>query len=240
MNNYIQPGDVLTLVAPTGGVTAGVPVRIGDLFAIPVEAALVSVNFEGHVTGVFELVKDAGTAWAEGQPVYWDESASEVTHNPLLGSYLGYSVNVVASAAVLGHVSINRAAPVASQGVQTIRQRFTIAQVNAGIELLPAVVGRKYSMVDAIMIAVGGAVAAVTTVDILGTLSTAQKLVAAAQAGLTQSTVVRAGDSTGAVLADGASFIEMDANTAITVDITGSDITTATHVDVIFSYTLTV
>lgn len=124
-------------------------------------------------------------------------------------------------------------------GVQQIRSRFTIAQVNAGVELLPAVAGYKYRMVDAAIIAVGGAAAAHTSIDILGTISTARKLVAFLVAGTTQSTLLRAGAATnGVILADGASFTANDANTAITVGKTGSDVDTATHVDILFSYVL--
>jgi hypothetical protein len=122
--------------------------------------------------------------------------------------------------------------------VYNIRARFTIAEVNAGITLLAALAGYKYRMVGARAISVGGAAAAVTTVDIIGTVSTARKLVAYAQASLTQSAVLRDGASGGTVLADGASYTANDANTAITVGITGSAITTATHIDVSFDYTI--
>lgn len=114
-----------------------------------------------------------------------------------------------------------------------LRTRFTIAQVNAGATILPAIPGFRYRLTDAYAIAVGGAAAAVTSVDIIGTVSTARKLVAFLVAGLTQSTMLRAGATTnGVLLADGASFTQNDANTAITVGKTGSDVTTATHIDV--------
>lgn len=123
--------------------------------------------------------------------------------------------------------------------VQTIRTRFTTAQVNAGATLLSAKAGYKYRMVDVIGIAVGGAAATVTTVDVLGTQSTSSvKLAAFAQASMTRSTVLRPGVSGCAVLADGASFAACDANTAVTVGITGDDLATATHVDILFSYVL--
>ena len=93
-------------------------------------------------------------------------------------------------------------------------------------------------MVNCKAIAVGGAAAAVTTVDVLGTQTTSQKLVAFAQANLTQSTVLTAGGTGTTVLADGASFVANDAGTAVTVGKTGSDVTTATHIDVIFDYVL--
>lgn len=118
------------------------------------------------------------------------------------------------------------------------RQRFTIAEVNAGATLLPAVAGKSYRMVSCTAISVGGAAGAVTTVDVSGTSTTARKLVAFAQASLTQSAVLKDGDTGATVLADGASYTANDANTAITVGKTGSSITTATHIDINFSYTL--
>ena len=93
-------------------------------------------------------------------------------------------------------------------------------------------------MVNCKAIAVGGAAGAVTTVDVLATLSTGRKLVAFAQANLTQSTVLTAGGTGAAVLADGASYTANDAGTAVTVGKTGSDVTTATHIDVVFDYVL--
>ena len=122
--------------------------------------------------------------------------------------------------------------------VHNKRQRFTIAQVNAGAELLPAIAGKSYRMVACAALAVGGAAAAVTTVDVLGTVTTARKLVAFAQASLTQSAVLKDGATGADVLADGASYTANDAGTAITVGKTGADVTTASNIDVSFSYTI--
>lgn len=123
--------------------------------------------------------------------------------------------------------------------VQTQRFRVTIAQINAGFTLLAALSGFKYRLIDCLAIAIGGAVAAVTTVDLLGTQAAASvKLLAFAQAQLTQSTVNRPGVTGTAVLADGDSFEPCDNNTAITVGKTGDDVTTATHVDFVLSYAI--
>lgn len=138
-----------------------------------------------------------------------------------------------------GNVIDFKAGAVGAQhgSVFNIRKRFTIAEVNAGATILPAIAGQRYRMVDASIIAVGGAAAAHTSIDILGTLSTSRKLVAFLVAGTTQSTLLRAGAATnGVLLADGASFTQNDVNTAITVSKTGSDVTTATHVDISFSF----
>ncbi|HTE48255.1 MAG TPA: hypothetical protein VK636_23620 [Gemmatimonadaceae bacterium] len=122
---------------------------------------------------------------------------------------------------------------------QNIRVRATIAQVNAGLTLLPAVPGFKYRMISARAIAVGGAAGAVTTVDVIGTQAASPaKLAAFAQASLTQSTVLTAGGAGAAVLADGASFVQNDVNTAITLGKTGASVTTATAIDILLSYAL--
>lgn len=122
-------------------------------------------------------------------------------------------------------------------GVQHVRRRCTIAEVNAGVTLLAAIPGYKYRMVEASAISVGGAAAAVTTVDILATQSASSvKLVAFAQASLTQNAQLKSGGSGAAILAGGVSYVANDANTAITVGITGSAVTTATHIDVMMSY----
>lgn len=123
--------------------------------------------------------------------------------------------------------------------IKSYRQRFTVAEVNAGASVLAAVAGFKYRMINAKIISVGGAAGAVTTVDVLGTQSaSSSKLVAFAQASLTQNTVLTAGDSGAAVLAAGASYIQNDVNTAITIGKTGATITTATHFDLIVDYVL--
>lgn len=122
-------------------------------------------------------------------------------------------------------------------GDLSLRMRVTTANVNAGQSLLPAIPLFGYRLVDIALISVGGAAAGATTVDILATQAAGSvKLLAAAVAGLTQSTVLRAGATNAAVLADGASFVRNDVNTAITISKTGGALTTSTNIDVLMSY----
>lgn len=123
--------------------------------------------------------------------------------------------------------------------VLTVRRRCTIAEVNAGVELLPARPGQKYRVTSARAISVGGAAAAVTTVDVLATQAAGSvKLAAFAQASLTQSAELKSGGTGAAILADGASYAVNDVNTAITVGKTGASVTTATHIDVAVDYVI--
>ena len=78
-DNYVQPGEVLTLVAPSGGVVSGRGYVIGGaggrLFAIALTSADENKHFEGKVTGVFEMPKathDTTKAFAAGETVYYD------------------------------------------------------------------------------------------------------------------------------------------------------------------------
>jgi hypothetical protein len=127
----------------------------------------------------------------------------------------------------------------APTGARQLRVRLSAAQVNAGGTLLAPLTGYKFRMLSCRAIAIGGAAAGLTTFDISGVQATSTvKLAAFAQANLTQSTVVAAGNTGGAVLADGASFVANDASSAITYGVTGSALTTATSVDVIFEYAI--
>jgi hypothetical protein len=123
-----------------------------------------------------------------------------------------------------------------SGAVKHVRTRFTIAQVNAGATLVAAKTGVKFRAVNGAMIAIGGAAAAHTTIDILGTLSTPRKLFAFAVAQTAENALMQPGITGTAILAAGASYTANDVNTAITVAVTGSPITTATHIDFLFSY----
>lgn len=119
------------------------------------------------------------------------------------------------------------------------RERFTVAQINAGATLLSAVPNYKYRITDMTLIAVGGAATVATAVTILGTRAAASvALLTAAIAALTQSAILRAGAANAVVLADGASHTDLDVNTAITVGKTGGTLAGATHIDVIVTYVL--
>lgn len=121
--------------------------------------------------------------------------------------------------------------------VLNYRERVVVADLNTGEDLLPAIAGRTYRIIDVVVIAYGGAVETTTTVDILGTQSAGGvKLFTFAQADLTQSAVLTLADAT--VQADGASFTACDAATAITVGVTGAGAATATGVDFILTYVI--
>jgi hypothetical protein len=121
------------------------------------------------------------------------------------------------------------------------RQRVTTAQVNAGQEILPAIPGYKYRIIDCDMVAYGGAAATATSVDIVATQAgSVVRPVVNAIAALGQSVRCRMGGANSTILADGASFAPCDANTGISVSRQsgGSNLATATGIDVLITYTI--
>lgn len=233
---FVQPGCVMEFTAPTGGVTVDVPVLIGGLFVIPTVTAAVGVRFNALLEGVFLLPKATGEVWTEGAPAYWDAANARASFDSSVGPQIGAITSAALTGDTTGIIRLNETS--LSGGVMNVRKRLTIAQINAGAILLPIVAGARYRLIDAYAIAIGGAVTTVTTVDIIGTLTSARKLVAFGQAALTQSALVRAGAAGGVILADGASFTANDVGTAITAGITGSAITVATHVDFQLLYSM--
>lgn len=228
--NFIQPGCTKTFTAPTGGVVSGTPYLIGGFFTIATSTVAATLPFEGALDGIWTLPKTTNEgALVDGQAAFWDAANAKVTIDPGVGLPIG----AVAAAALTGDTTcaVRLNGTSLCGRIFNVRKRIAVATVNAGTTLLPAITGCKWRMINAEAISIGGAAGAVTTVDILATLSTSRKLVAFAQASLTQSTVLKDGGTGAAVLADGASYAANDVSTAITVGITGSAITTATSID---------
>ena len=124
-----------------------------------------------------------------------------------------------------------------------VRLRVTTSDMNAGKEVLPALSGKRYRIIDCHVIAVGGDMEAsvATGIAICGTQTTPQKLFEVLLEAGVQSAICRPGDANTNILADGASFVQNDANTAITVrTVTAGnyDLITCTHIDINITYAL--
>ena len=101
MNNFIKPGEIVTYTAPAGGVISGNAYAIGSLLVVATNTIAAGQPFEGAAVGIFALPK-AGTAWAEGQLLYWDTAAGNLTTAP---SATALRVGCAAAAAAAADVS---------------------------------------------------------------------------------------------------------------------------------------
>jgi predicted RecA/RadA family phage recombinase len=107
MKNYVQRGDVLDFVAPSGGVVSGTPVKIGRFFVIPATTNLVGETFSGAIEGVFDLPKVAAEPWTAGLMVWWNSAASLVTSVSTTAMFIGLATRTEANPTATGRVKLN-------------------------------------------------------------------------------------------------------------------------------------
>lgn len=95
--NYIQPGEVVTVVSPAD-TASGDLVVIGDLAGVATHSAKAGENLEIKTKGVYELPKVSAQAWATvGLKIYWDATnkvtTTTATSNTLVGLNLAAAEN---------------------------------------------------------------------------------------------------------------------------------------------------
>ena len=119
-----------------------------------------------------------------------------------------------------------------SPQARTYFDRLTIAEVNAGVLAVPRAPGRIYTVVDGWMRAYGGAAGSTTSVDVTddttGTIAMSFEV-----AGLTENAVLRAGAANTTCTYLNTALAQGE---AIKVANVGTDMDTATHVDVCIHY----
>lgn len=106
MNNYVQPGRVLDLIAPAGGVVGGKTYKIGSIIAIATTTKPQGVPFAGLVEDVSDVDAVTGQAWTSGQIVYWDDEARLYTVVADDNAKAGYAVADKVAAAPTGRVKL--------------------------------------------------------------------------------------------------------------------------------------
>ncbi|GGC90393.1 DUF2190 family protein [Chelatococcus reniformis] len=105
MKNFIQPGDTLTVPAPSGGVDSGDVVIIGALIGVAGSTAAVGVPVAVKTKGVFELPKVSAQAWTIGAPIYW-AAAGNATTVSTDNTLIGYATEAAANPSAVGRVRI--------------------------------------------------------------------------------------------------------------------------------------
>ncbi len=125
MNNFKQPGNTITLTAPTGGVVSGGVYKIGQAVVVAKVDAAETFPFEALRVGLIKDVpKDDGFAWAEGQALYWDDVAKEFTSSPSSEVCLA---GFAASAALQGDTTGEIVLDGSAQGAPGLLESFSNA-----------------------------------------------------------------------------------------------------------------
>lgn len=109
MNNYQQPGDSLSLVAPYAR-SAGDGAKVGSIFGVAVDAIGSGATGQFRTEGVFSLPKDT-TAITQGLKVYWDDSAKKITATSTSNLPVGLAIEAQGTAATTVAVKLNAVPP---------------------------------------------------------------------------------------------------------------------------------
>jgi len=116
MQNYIQPGKILTVTAPAGGCTSGKAYKVGGIIGVASTTVAAGESVELQVEGVFRLEKVSAQAWAVGDPIYFNATSGLVTNASAAGVVL---VGIATAAAVnpssVGNVRLNGTLGIAAQ-----------------------------------------------------------------------------------------------------------------------------
>ncbi len=99
MKTFVQEGDALEFVAPSGGATAGSGYLIGATFGVARTSAAAGSTFVMDLCGVYALPKAATITPGPGVLLYWDDTNKNVTTTSSGNTKIGvHSASVAAGA----------------------------------------------------------------------------------------------------------------------------------------------
>lgn len=87
MKNFVQPGNAIYLVAPSGGVVSGRAYVIGAFAGVAAISADAGDQFPLNVVGVYALPKKTGVTLTRGEVVFLDNADGKVTDTSATGLF---------------------------------------------------------------------------------------------------------------------------------------------------------
>lgn len=108
MKNFIQNGDVVTLLAPYA-LLGGQGFQVGTLFAVASSDAAIGAEVEGscEAGSVFRLAAASVDVVAQGAKIYWDNTAKVATTVVSTNIVIGCAVAAKAAGVLTLDVRLN-------------------------------------------------------------------------------------------------------------------------------------
>lgn len=114
MKNFVQPGETVSVPAPSGGVVSGALVKVGVLCGVAQHDAAETTPVEIALTGVFDLAKVSAQAWTAGVAIYMVPASGLATTATTTGNlFIGAALEAAENPSPTGRVRLNGAAPTA-------------------------------------------------------------------------------------------------------------------------------
>jgi predicted RecA/RadA family phage recombinase len=115
MKNFVQPGSVVSVIAPSGGVVSGNLVKVGLLCGVALTTAAENAPVEIALEGVFTLAKTSAQAWTVGAAIYMIPATGLATTATTAGNlFIGVALAVADNPSPTGVVRLNGSAPTAT------------------------------------------------------------------------------------------------------------------------------
>ena len=106
MKNYIQQGDAIDIVAPSGGTVSGLVYVIGSLIGVASVTAVEAAPLVLVTEGVFELPKGSTQVWTLGAKIYWDATNKVATTTAASNTLIGIAVAAAGNPSATGWVKL--------------------------------------------------------------------------------------------------------------------------------------
>ena len=107
MKNYIQDGNVITVVSPSGGVSSGDFLIVGGLPGFAAHDAAEGAELELVTKGVFEIAKAGSLVITAGDKLYWVSANSHVNKTASGNTLIGSAAAAAESAATTVAIRLN-------------------------------------------------------------------------------------------------------------------------------------
>jgi predicted RecA/RadA family phage recombinase len=114
MKNFVQPGHVISVIAPAA-VASGKLVKVGLICGVAQHDAAEGASVEIALDGVFHLDTLSAQAWATvGLPIYMVPATGLATTATTSGNlFIGVNTETAVNPSGVGRVRLNGAAPTA-------------------------------------------------------------------------------------------------------------------------------
>lgn len=137
MNGYKYSGDILNHT-PGSAVAVNEVVDLGNILGIAVAAIAASVQGALRVAGAISVTKEAGTAWTQGQAIYYDADDEDFTSVAAGNKYAGVAAEAATSGATSGVILLNH--PPAGQALNGLNAaNVANSQTTPGIPVVFAI-----------------------------------------------------------------------------------------------------